>query len=306
MTDPWLPMATVKILYTADDPESLPKLPFSAFRGALGAALRKISCVLKSRKSCLGCPLSNTCAYGYLFETPRPQNAEKLRGYPFIPHPFVFNIPYPLRGSAEFPVELTLVGRAIDFTPHIILALQLLGEKGLGKRRCKLTVKTITDGTTKKPLIQNGSIKTPSTIPEPILPENPNTAEINFSSPTAMRYNRKYVSESQLEFHIIIRNLLRRASSLSYFHAHRELNMDYKSLISRAEKVQTTEKQLKTISIKRFSSRKKMQYHMKGFIGKATFAGDISPFAKLLILGSYIHIGKFTSFGFGQYRVNFR
>ncbi len=42
---------------------------------------------------------------------------------------------------------------------------------------------------------------------------------------------------------------------------------------------------------------------MGGFVGEATFSGDISEFLPFLKLGEYLHIGKGTVYGLGKYEI---
>jgi len=38
-----------------------------------------------------------------------------------------------------------------------------------------------------------------------------------------------------------------------------------------------------------------------GRLGEIAFEGDLTPFWPFLVLGEHVHVGKKTSFGFGQY-----
>jgi len=40
-----------------------------------------------------------------------------------------------------------------------------------------------------------------------------------------------------------------------------------------------------------------------GFVGTATFEGDLAPFVPFLRLGEIVHLGKGISFGLGKYHV---
>ncbi len=52
---------------------------------------------------------------------------------------------------------------------------------------------------------------------------------------------------------------------------------------------------------KRYSNRQKKHMLMGGIVGQATYRGDLDEFLPLLVLGSWINIGKGTSFGLGSY-----
>ena len=298
-----LPIYTCKIAFTAKNPEKLPHLPFSTFRGAFGRALRSISCVLKGTKECRKCPLKESCAYGYLFETPRPHWAQKLRKYPYVPHPFVFSLPYPLKGKSEFTVTFTLFGEAVKFTPYVIMAIQTMGSNGIGKDRCKLHINSIQDASSGRELLKSGEIFYPEELKAPNI-KYKNSIELTFETPTTLRFNRRYIKPSELEFHILIRNLLRRLSALSYFHTGKELQLDFKRIIELSQEVKITHKNLHTIKTSRYSKRQKTKYKMEGFIGQVKFEGELSEFSEILWIGQHTHVGKYTSFGFGKYTVN--
>lgn len=44
-------------------------------------------------------------------------------------------------------------------------------------------------------------------------------------------------------------------------------------------------------------------HDMGGFVGEATYEGDLQEFLPLLILGPYTHVGKYAVWGNGQYEV---
>ncbi len=59
---------------------------------------------------------------------------------------------------------------------------------------------------------------------------------LNFLTPTRIVVKEDLVVD--LEFHHLIRSLLRRISTLSYFHCEKRLDLDFKGLIDRAKKVE--------------------------------------------------------------------
>lgn len=64
---------------------------------------------------------------------------------------------------------------------------------------------------------------------------DPHLLTLNFLTPTRLVFNEDLVVD--LEFHQFIRTLLRRISSLSYFHYGERLELDFKGLIERAQEV---------------------------------------------------------------------
>ncbi|MDR4508785.1 MAG: hypothetical protein MRJ65_11220 [Candidatus Brocadiaceae bacterium] len=92
-------------------------------------------------KACDGCLLKNTRIYAYTFETPLPEDAEILRLYPRVPHPFVIEPPADEKllfiPGDSFSFNLILVGKAIDYIPYFIYTFTELGKQGIGKGRGK-------------------------------------------------------------------------------------------------------------------------------------------------------------------------
>ena len=299
----WLPVSTFYVYFEAEEPEALPARLFSTFRGALGRALRRLSCVARRKKTCLECPLAQDCAYGYLFETPRPPEAERLRKYPFVGHPFAFAPPFPYAKKNPLCIRMTLVGKALRFFPHLVLALEALGRTGLGKKRAPLRLVSVEEPGG-KPLYHEGKIQSPGALPPPERPlPASETLTLSFLTPTALRFSRRIVRPGALEFHILIRNLLRRVSMLSYFHAGKPLEVDFRGLITSAEKISLVKRELSWVRFKRRSARTGETHPLEGFTGEVSFEGDFRPFGHLLRLGTYLQVGRHTIFGFGAYRI---
>jgi CRISPR-associated endoribonuclease Cas6 len=122
---------------------------------------------------------------------------------------------------------------------------------------------------------------------------------LRFLTPTRLIYGGSLTDS--LDFHILLRVLLRRLSNLAYFHCGTDLQLDYRGLIAAAEQIRTVESRLRWYDWERYSSRQDARMKMGGFLGRVTYAGDLQPFLPLLWLGSFVHVGKGTSFGLGKY-----
>jgi hypothetical protein len=132
---------------------------------------------------------------------------------------------------------------------------------------------------------------------------SPFTLHLQFLTPTRLKFDGKL--SPKLEFHILIRNLLRRISLLSYFHCGEELVLDFKGLIESSKNIKVKKENLSWFDWERYSNRQETKMKMGGFIGSITFEGDLESFLPFLTLGEYIHVGKGTSFGLGKYKVEF-
>ncbi|MCR4403166.1 MAG: CRISPR system precrRNA processing endoribonuclease RAMP protein Cas6 [Firmicutes bacterium] len=109
--------------------------------------------------------------------------------------------------------------------------------------------------------------------------------------------------EDRPEFHVLMRSLLRRASSLLYFHHGTRLDMDFRGFIARAELVELAAQDARWVDWERYSSRQDTRMKLGGLVGTATYEfcdADLAEFfLPWLILGEYIHVGKGCTFGLG-------
>lgn len=125
---------------------------------------------------------------------------------------------------------------------------------------------------------------------------------IEFLTPTRLKFENCLASE--LESHILIRNLLRRLSTLSYFHCGQRLELDFKGLIDRAKRVTKVQSRLRWVDWERYSARQETAMLMGGLVGSVTFEGPLQEFLPFLRLGELVHVGKGTVFGLGLYRLS--
>jgi len=297
----------------------LPKYKGSTFRGGFGHVFKKVVCV-SLYKDCSECLLKEKCIYSYVFETPPPKDTTIMRKYPYAPHPFI--IEPPIGEKTEFNENddidfgLTLIGKAIDYLPYFIFTFNELGKIGLGKGRRKFRLREVkniykNNDTEKESIIYKGYDKILNNkykilsfkdiINQTKRFPKKERIELQFITPTRIKYKNKLISE--LEFHILIRNLLRRISLLSYFHCNKELDINFKEVIEKSKEVTTEDCNLKWYDWERYSHRQENRMSLGGFIGKITFKGNVKEYLPLLFLGKYTHVGKQTSFGLGKYEM---
>ncbi len=130
----------------------------------------------------------------------------------------------------------------------------------------------------------------------------PERLTLDFLTPTRIAYDGRLGLD--LEFHILIRNLLRRLSLLSYFHGSgKTLALDFKEIIEKAKDVKVADRRLTWYDWERYSGRQEQRINMGGFVGEITFEGDVQPFMSLIQAGEALHVGKGTAFGLGRYKV---
>ncbi len=295
----------------------LPPYKGSTLRGAFGIVFKDTVCVMDHR-DCDRCILRLKCAYPYIFDTPIPDGSSRMRKYTRAPHPFVIEPPLESRTFYEpgssLSFGLTLIGKAIDYLPYFIYTFDRLGQhRGIGMGRGRFEIervtwvdaggaeKTIYDSQ-KKVLTNSFHPLSFSQLPISSLP--PFTISVSFLTPTRITYNGEL--HTTPEFHVVIRNLLRRLSNLSYFHCGEELKLDFKGIIERAKAIEMRDGNVQWHDWERYSARQDTRMKMGGFVGKVRYEGDLTDFLPLLKLGEALHVGKGTGFGLGRYALESR
>jgi hypothetical protein len=309
-----LKLAKYRFVLEAIEPMGLPPYKGAVLRGGFGHAFKRMAC-LQPGGICDVCQERTRCAYSYVFETPVPPDSEVLRTHEAVPRPFVFEPP--LDGKTvyepddELAFGLVLIGRGIDYLPYFILAFKALGEEGLGQGRGRFRLKQVWAGDPLGPwetLIYDGPSDALRNVAMAagmadieraagVLSER--DIIIHFLTPTEIKHDDRIVHEPA--FHMLIRALLRRISSLSYFHCGERWEIDYQGLIAKAQMVDIVESALTWQNWGRFSGRQERRIEMGGVIGRLRFAGSLADFRPLLLMGSVVHVGKACVFGNGQY-----
>ena len=292
------------------DPFVLPPYKGSTLRGGFGSTFRRVVCVVRD-KECADCLLKGKCVYSYVFETPPPADTAIMRKYEAAPHPFVIEPPFErkrvYRPSEELLFGLVLIGKAIDYLPYFIYTFDELGKTGIGKGRGRFELRSVvSDGET----VYDSTSKTlrqvsPMALPLDAKPgrgRKKDRLTLSFLTPTRIVYDARLTLD--LEFHVLIRNLLRRLSLVQYFHGNGQPSaFDFKGLIEKAKEVKTVERDLRWYDWERYSGRQERRINMGGFVGEITFEGNFAPFMPLVKAGEILHVGKGTTFGLGRYEV---
>ncbi|NMG82784.1 MAG: CRISPR system precrRNA processing endoribonuclease RAMP protein Cas6 [Methanosarcinales archaeon] len=294
----------------------LPPYKGSTFRGGFGHVLKRAVCVDKEGE-CAKCVLRHECIYSYVFETSVSQEAGeggRLKG-DYVPHPFVIEPPlderqrYGIDDKLDF--HLILVGRAVDYIPYFIFVFEELGRVGIGKGKGKYSLeKVISLNKDGKTLIYDGDshhrdnprVIDSAELTREAAQSNYHQVTLRFLTPTRIKYAGKLTRD--INFEILVRNLLRRLSWLAEVHCGEKWELDWEKLIKRAkENVKTVHSDLKWHDWERYSQRQETRMKMGGFIGEITFEGDLAEFVPYLILGEYLHVGKGTVYGLGKYEL---
>ncbi len=299
-----------------DDGDRLPFYLGSTIRGLFGREFKRLCCPFRGSE-CATCRLRQGCSYAYVFETPVGEDAAMMRLYPHAPRPYTFDLPYgsgeKMRKSDIFECGFTLIGKAVGLLPYVVCTLDTLAERGLGAGRVRMRLDAVdcfrADGSMKR--CYDSRKRRAVGGCEPL-----SLAQIGFEDRfgQARRLRLRFLTSVRivysgslcraLPFHVFVRNLLRRASALSYFHCGKRLELDFTKIIRQAQNISQIRSELKWQRWKRYSSRQGVLIDMGGLVGEAEYCGEaLGQFHALLRLGEIVHVGKGATFGLGRYEV---
>lgn len=311
-----LTLAHYRFTLIADTPIYLPPYKGSALRGGFGHAFKRMVCFQPDVKTCGGCLLRYTCPYAYVFEMPTPEDAEVLRANEDAPLPLIITPPLDRRtdyapGDA-LVFHITLIGRAADYLPYFLIAFQELGRRGLGRGRGRYhlarveAVNPLTQATDNvydmaQPThihacaltVDGGQVQA---VAEKLSPER---LTVELTTPTRIKHQAQFVFNGP-PFDALVKALLGRISSLSYFHCGERWETDFRGWIDRAAEIEIVSADTSWAQWERYSGRQQQRISMGGLVGTVTYTGDLAPYRALLALGTLIHAGKGTVFGNGR------
>ncbi len=298
----------------ADGPIQMPPHKGSMFRGALFEALRSDFCLNKVLPSCVECPTAKVCPICKLVAT---VDHESQRGEE-VPRPFSLqpDISATLRyeDGDTFTFGLTLFGSAASLYPYVVLAVQRMGELGLGKKwsapgRFKLAeIWAINPLTMEAKLLFDEKDRLVQVPDIPIVHEqvlhhcrdmSGGGLGLEFLTPLRLVIDGQLVH--QLTFISLIRRLLRRLTDLYRGFSDGVLDIDFPALLRQAESVRVSRDETRWLDLSSFSRRRELRTPIGGLVGEMEFEGDVQPFLPYLVWGHFTHVGKDATRGHGWY-----
>jgi len=289
----------------------LPCYKGSTFRGVFGQALKKIVCALK-RQECDQCLLKQRCVYALVFETSVAMELPEGSRIASPPHPFVIEPPLTTKTAfpqgASFDFNLLLFGEVNNNLPYFIYAFDQMGKIGIGKKingsRGKFTLKEVRQGERIIYSEAEQKLKTTDSLEMLSIPDSKDypkgTFHLKLTLETPLRLKFENRLKADLPFHVLVRAMLRRVSSLLNCYGDGEPALDYRGLVKRAETVQIVDTNLSWFDWKRYSHRQDKSMLMGGMVGSVIFEGKIGEYLPLIEFCTKVHLGKQTSFGLGK------
>ncbi len=320
-------------------PLVMPDFPGSALRGALFRALIAQFCAnqpVLEHGGCPVCPLLSACPVAYLAATLDPQSDRGEN----VPRPFTIEPPLqvdetPARPTADRPTPtvfdtgacfefgLTMFARALQLFPYVVLAVQRMGQTGLGIKtranggqRGRFAVRQIAAANPatgeRQVVLQRGSRLV--TMPDvPIthahlaaLPAPPPgaTVRVTFLTPTRLKSDGDWLTTVP-PFRVLLHRHLDRLAALADTYAATPLDPDLRyALVGRAGDVTTVADATRWVHLEGYSSRQGQRTSTSGLLGHVDYRADNwAPFWPWLKWAEITHLGKNIVKGHGSVRV---
>jgi hypothetical protein len=288
----------------------LPEYKGSTLRGGFGTAFKRVVCALKHRE-CDDCLLRATCLYTVVFETSLAVPPDQDLRQSATPHPFVLRPPETVKRQFsegdELVFDLLLFGDVNARLPYFIYAFHQAGKMGIGRRingrRPEFRLSRVSSGDSRiysedTETIEYADAVEMLSVGRVDTPERSTRVQVTLKTPLRLKFNNRI--ERDLPFHVLVRAMLRRISSLFTAYAGGEPDLDYKGLLDRAASICTVEKRIYWQDWERYSNRQKQRMPMSGMAGDVTYEGELGEFLPLLDICAKLHIGKNTAFGLGK------
>ena len=333
----------------------LPPFLGSTLRGAFGAALQRVFCFVP-HETTDDCWFREACPYQYIFESknlgviPKNELHAHLKGQKEFPHPFILLAPDPVkkrqtkisateRREKDFnddfqfshfaagevlDFSIILIGKAIRHWAHVLTAVRLFAEEGLGEENKRTAFKLVEAFTHDSQGVslrvfsgEDARLSTRDVAPiklawianlrVQILKEelrgrgqDESRLQIEFISPTSRRI---LLNEGKkITFFDLLKKIIERLEHLASLHAEPVQKIDYRPLLAEAENVRTIAESLQFYRYRQRSNRQERGIPRDVFLGEAVFGGEeLNEFLPFLAAGELLNVGSTTAAGLGKF-----
>lgn len=323
----------LEIVAEAKTPISLDKYCGSALRGAFFRAIWGRFCTNRESPTCRECPLIMACPVASLVA---PLRDEATNGHD-VPRPYIITPPDKESNRYEqgenFIFGLSLVGTSTNLFPYVIRSFQEMEKATIGHplselrgRRGQFRILEIrayhpltgerqvlwqkVDIRPQKPQLCVTSTDITRHAQE--LPDD--KVSINFLSPTRLISEEKLVKSPG--FRILALRLAERLRALqnAYSNAIADKGAEnsetlpnyrdwHKQIDKYASAIHLINDETHWEDIKSYSGPQRKITPIGGFVGKASYSGDLTHLRELLLWGEILHVGKNVVKGNGMYHI---
>lgn len=291
------------IEYTEDC--QVPKYKASALRGGMGEMLLRANCIRE--RQCEQCDFETECIVPrtmYSKMEIQPAFMSKGDSVGYVIECEDYHDTFAAGDNMHF--QMILFGKTIVYFSQFLNAFYALGQQGYGKYNAKYFIQSVMN-TTGQPILsgndihmENYQVKIVADYVDYRMKQVKKSFNGNlllkFHSPLSIRIHGKVLKEFQTE--AIISALKRRIYILDCFEGIAAEQMELE-----AELPEELMQETRIARVKRYSNRKQEKMELHGVEGTLDLTQVEEEWLPLFLAGELIHIGKYTSFGFGRYRV---
>jgi hypothetical protein len=271
-------------------------------------ACRSLSCRWPDRE-CDSCSAQDVCNWFFVFGQKLSPDPAALKRHQKPPLPFVFSfswLDFPAEAHNDIVIGLIVVGRAIQQLDLLLNGFAALMSSGMSPVSAEITSIECRDyqGAVQANAHDTGVLRSGYLIPKNLaivstegLMESRtwtgSNLQIQLLSPLRFFENSRPVV--RFEFSRFARSVMRRVSSLAYYYGENEFDCDFKEISRQIEDVICTDDH--------FIYKGDKNKRISGITGYGSFLGDFGRLEQFLVIGSYVHAGKGSTFGMGGYKV---
>ena len=278
-----------------------PENKVSALRGGMGEMLLRMHCL--QDRQCQNCRFEPECLvrrmmYSRMKIQPSFMTRGDSVGYVLECLDFREHIPE----GEELSFTLLLFGENIAYFNLYLQAFQYLGMIGVGKSQAKFLIKRVTDQD-RNAILEDGSICVARLNVRTLLEyvnelEYPMTSTVHMTlqTPLAIKYRGEMLR--QIEMTAVMESIARRLYILDCFEG---IETSILQITDHVPQIITQD--VFPQKVRRYSSTHQEKISLSGIRGTAELGAVGENAWTLLQIGSLIHIGKNTSFGFGKYTI---
>ena len=273
----------LRFRFLAKDPIFFPvNKPGNVVRGAFGLLFRELAC------TCAG-PHADDCAYARIFE-PKPM-AGGPSGFADLPRPFVIRAAHldgrRIAPGERFHFDLNLFTDDPWPLPYFERTFAKLASQGMGPGRGTAVFEGMSAS------VLEMSLARPSHVVDRLT--------VDFVTPTELKVAERLLAEPLFE--PLIARLRDRISNLGEQYGRGPLTLDFLALADRARGVRLAASEIRHVEAERRSSRTGQTHPLSGFVGRASYEGDLAEFVPYLQIGEYTGVGRQTVWGKGALKL---
>lgn len=277
----------------------LPRQKASALRGGMGQMLLRANCVRDM--NCENCDFETECIvrrtmYSRLEIQPAFMSRGDSVGY--VIECEDYQEEFSVGDGLDF--QLLLLGKNIAYFHQYMQAFASLGMEGLGKHRARFAIESVTN-TDRKVLVEGNNIYKENykirTVEEYVryrMGRGRNEQTLVFHTPLAVKHRGSMIDAFDME--AILLAAARRVYIMDCFEGIAAEQADITGHVPGI-----VSQKVHRAGITRYSSTHDEKIGLKGIRGIARLEPLDEEARILLYAGELLHIGKYTSFGFGRY-----